>query len=172
MSAPGPIRSSATTKDNWSTPQYIFDFWNRRYHFSLDAAADASNAKCYAFLDEEYDSLTNSWGVAQKVWINPPFGNLLQWVNACIREWHENDNTILALLPNNTDTKWFRAAFNTAARVTFLEGRISFIDPVTNKAISGNPGGSVFVAWHPAPYRLASPEIEVISIPKPVKAQS
>jgi phage N-6-adenine-methyltransferase len=172
MSAPGPIRSSATTKDNWGTPQYIFDFWNERYNFQYDAAADETNHKCEEYMDETFDSLARNWPSPARFWLNPPFGNLLGWVERCAIENQERQATILSLFPNNTDTKWFSRAFATASRIIFLEGRISFIDPTTGKAISGNPGGSVFVAWHPTPYRLGKPEVEVISIPKPKEAKS
>jgi phage N-6-adenine-methyltransferase len=174
MSAPGPIRSAAGTKDNWATPQYIFDHWNERFHFDLDAAADASNAKCADYLDEEFNSLVNPWGENRRVWINPPFGNLLPWIRACIRESKERGNIIVALLPNNTDSLWYHEAFLTATEITFLKSRINFIDPATGKAGRGNTGGSIFVTWIPGFYDDGyprSPSVRLLHLPRPKEAK-
>lgn len=168
MSAPGPVRGT-TGKDEWGTPRYIFDYWNNIYDFDCDAAASADNSLCENMMDKDYDSLNNAWVQRWSYWLNPPYGGgaMLGWVERCIEENQERGATIVALLPNNTDTQWFKRAFATASRISFLEGRISFIDPETQKPMGGNVGGSVFVAWHPSPYR--SPlQVEHIRIPKPV----
>ena len=386
MSAPGPIRSAAGTKDNWATPQYIFDHWNKRYDFDLDAAADASNAKCEDYLDEEYNSLIRPWGTNRRVWLNPPFnggrvksekwyteaegdipclcqchkpspvlgatnsglklsnssaqnqpsatasphgaaiasgnlpegdrpngaatrpfetsysprsadtrprpraanesaesqpstitegerpisrfsgasdsgrtpsdggsgdaptaeptatsgrttsshstpssapalfhgtsshaarpvtlpkleqvdpsglpigpispnascptcsrcasrietgppGNLIGWIDACVRE-SQQGNIIVALLPNNTDSFWYHEAFRTANEITFLQGRINFIDPATGKAGKGNTGGSIFVTWLPPLFwddgYPRSPSVRSLHIPRPKEAK-
>ncbi len=57
MSAPGNVRRSATTKANWRTPPYIFNYWNNKLRFTLDAAADKENALCANFITEEEDAL-------------------------------------------------------------------------------------------------------------------
>jgi len=168
MSAPGPIRGT-TGKDEWGTPQYIFDYWNQTYDFQVDAAASANNSLCgNAHYNKEYNSLANHWRLASRFWLNPPYGggSMLAWVERCIEENQQRNATIVSLLPNNTDMQWFKRAFATASRISFLEGRISFIDPVTRKPMGGNVGGSVFVAWHPSPYRSVL-QVEHIRIPKP-----
>ena len=101
-----------------------------------------------------------------RYWLNPPYGNLLGWIQRCAVE-AEKGATIVALLPNNTDTKWFAEAMRSASRVSFLEGRISFIDPESDKPISGNPCGSIFITWLPPEYRVGPCVMEVIRIPKP-----
>jgi len=168
MSAPGNIKRAETTKSDWRTPQYIFNYWDERYHFTLDAAASAENALCPVYRDLKWDSLTNGWGVKdESAWLNSPFGNLLGWVERCDQEATENSNTTLACLPNNTDTKWFEFSFETASRISFLGGRVSYIDPATGLPISGNPGGTVFIAWYPPQFKPARVEVEFIRIPKP-----
>lgn len=55
----------------WSTPQDFFDRLDWKYHFTLDAAATAENAKCARFFTAEDDGLTKNWG-GQIVFCNPP----------------------------------------------------------------------------------------------------
>lgn len=52
----------SSRREDWATPQWIFDELDREFHFTLDAAADAQNAKCARFWDEETDALAQEWG--------------------------------------------------------------------------------------------------------------
>lgn len=36
----------SSAKNDWETPQDLFDELDREFHFTLDAAASPSNAKC------------------------------------------------------------------------------------------------------------------------------
>lgn len=47
--------------DEWSTPQSFFDALDAEFHFTLDAAADATNHKCERYYDKSMDGLLNSW---------------------------------------------------------------------------------------------------------------
>ena len=35
-----------SNKDDWETPQALFDQLNEEFHFTLDAASNDQNAKC------------------------------------------------------------------------------------------------------------------------------
>lgn len=50
----------------WSTPQDFFDRLDWKYHFTLDAAATAENAKCARFFTAEDNGLTKNWGGADR----------------------------------------------------------------------------------------------------------
>lgn len=52
-----------SNKDDWCTPQALFDELDREFHFDLDAAASHENAKCKHYFTKETDGLKNSWGV-------------------------------------------------------------------------------------------------------------
>lgn len=51
----------------WSTPQDFFDRLDWKYHFTLDAAATAENAKCARFFTAEDDGLSKNWGGADRI---------------------------------------------------------------------------------------------------------
>ena len=42
----------------WETPQELFDLLNREFHFTLDAAATAANAKCPRYYTKAEDGLS------------------------------------------------------------------------------------------------------------------
>ena len=52
-------------------PQMIFEKLDREFHFTLDAAADASNAKVPLFFSKGYSALNHDWS-NHTAWLNPP----------------------------------------------------------------------------------------------------
>jgi hypothetical protein len=52
----------SSRSDNWETPQDLFDKLNEEFHFTLDVAADANNAKCKDYLDKNKNGLNWKWG--------------------------------------------------------------------------------------------------------------
>lgn len=62
----------STGKNDWETPQELFDLLGRDYRFTLDACATRANAKCARFFSPEEDGLTQDWG-GETVWCNPPY---------------------------------------------------------------------------------------------------
>ena len=64
----------SSDRDNWETPQGVFDELDEEFGFELDVCADEGNAKCERYYTEEEDGLGKEWeGVC---WMNPPYGGL------------------------------------------------------------------------------------------------
>ncbi len=60
--------------DLWSTPQDLFDKYNKIYNFETDVCALPENTKCKKYFTPEMDGLKQEWtGVC---WCNPPYGRL------------------------------------------------------------------------------------------------
>lgn len=89
MSAIGPIRASTNTRADWRTPLTVFRKLDEEFWFALDAAADADNKLCEAYLSgpctgevECECGICQSWvskvaSVPQRsmgAWLNPPYG--------------------------------------------------------------------------------------------------
>lgn len=49
-------------RDNWETPQALFDELDSKYHFNLDPCADDTNHKCDLYFTEEDNGLAQNWG--------------------------------------------------------------------------------------------------------------
>ena len=129
-------------KDNWETPNDLFERYNSRYSFLLDAAADSTNRKVTSYFGPgglEEDALTADWGPwLQKgnIWLNPPYSRGLQkkFIEKAVNEkakldpHHHGLGHVVCLLPARTDTKLFHEIIKPyAADIEFLKGRIKFV---------------------------------------------
>ena len=55
----------STGKDDWGTPQELFDTLDKEFHFTLDACANEKNHKCEKYYTIEQNGLSKSWGGRQ-----------------------------------------------------------------------------------------------------------
>ena len=122
----------SSKKDDWGTPQDLFDRLDKLYGFTLDAAANHENAKCNSYYTQSgffqkqngaeggkwihanINGLTGQWNLGGKLtfgggwtWCNPPYGREVgKWV---AKAWHEmkTGNSSVLLLPARTDTRYF-----------------------------------------------------------------
>jgi site-specific DNA-methyltransferase (adenine-specific) len=140
-----PLFSSG--KDDWETPDWLFQEWHKKYHFILDAAANKVNHKVPRWFGpggEQENALTTKWPLMQgNIWLNPPYSKQLQ--KQFVRKaWAESENqwySVVCLLPARTDTKLFHEVIQPHAKVIhFLPGRIKFVG-----APSGAPFPSMIV---------------------------
>ena len=117
------IHFSSQTPE-WATPQDLFDKLNSDYHFTLDVAATAENAKCKKFFTAEDDGLQKDWS-SDVCWMNPPYGRgIIKWIAKAHDAWRSGA-TVVCLLPSRTDTRWFHK-YCVHGRVEFIAGRIKF----------------------------------------------
>ena len=58
-----------TERDEWETPQWLFNELNKQYNFQLDCCATAENKKCMVHTDNFLDLKT----INVVAWMNPPF---------------------------------------------------------------------------------------------------
>lgn len=112
----------STGKDDWGTPQDLFDELNEEFHFDLDVAASKVNAKCKHYYHQRDNGLISLW--YGNVWCNPPYSNIPEFVKRC----SEYDGLSVLLLPSRTDTKWFHDYIykNPRCEIRFIRGRLRF----------------------------------------------
>lgn len=150
-------------RDLWQTPQSLFDYYDRRFGFTIDLAASEENAMCSTFISEEQDALSRdvvdqviynfnnhdyeNRGTA--IWCNPPYSDIMPWVSLCVNLANDHRTPVVMLIPSDTSVKWFKAAFNNCSECHFISGRISFINAETQKPVSGNNKGSVVFVFDP-----------------------
>lgn len=126
-------------KQDWETPQELFDNLNNEFDFELDAFASDKNAKCKHFFTERDDSFQQDWTKYKSIFINPPYTSkvqdeVLKKINDTISSnWR---GVIVLLIPARTDTKrWHDYIFNKADDIRFIKGRLRF-------EVDGIPRGS------------------------------
>lgn len=113
----------SSEKDDWETPQELFDYYNFQYAFTLDVAVNDQNHKCEEYFTKEDDGLSKEW--YGRVWCNPPYGREIgKWVKKCA----EYKGLSVMLIPARTDTKWFHDYIlnNPRVEISFIRGRLHF----------------------------------------------
>lgn len=131
----------SSQKVEWETPQPIFDFMNKMYHFTLDVCALPENTKCAAYYTPTQDSLKQNWqGVC---WMNPPYGrDIAKWMKKAYETAKYNQGTVVALVHARTDTKWWHDYAMKATQIIFIKGRLRF-----GNAVASCPFPSCFVIF-------------------------
>ena len=119
-------------KDEWRTPDYIFDPLNKAFNFTLDAAATPQNAKVdkfYTFVNESDNGIANSWQ-GETVFCNSPYteGQYSSWIEKAAME-ATLDCTSVLVLPASWETKAFRPVWSRARYLIFPYKRIKFEHP-------------------------------------------
>lgn len=116
----------SSAKDDWETPQDLFDELDDEFHFTLDAASSDLNAKCEKHYTIEDDGLSQSWA-GNNVFLNPPYGRTMKdWMRKAYEESQRENTTVVALVPARTDTAWFHDYVYGKAELRFLRGRLKF----------------------------------------------
>lgn len=118
----------SSKKDDWETPQEVFDKLKEEFHFTLDPCADENNHKCKKYFTREQNGLLQDWK-SETVFCNPPYGRKIgSWVRKCYLHGKNGDGFAVMLIPARTDTKWFHEYIynNKNAEIRFLKGRLKF----------------------------------------------
>ena len=124
-------RGAYDIRDDRATDPAVFDILHRKFAFTIDVAASATNAKLERFFTREQDGLTQPWA-GERVWCNPPYSDLAPWVT---KAWLEDEaELIVMLLPaNRTEQQWWQQLVepyrdrNERFTCEFLPGRLRFI---------------------------------------------
>ena len=123
----------ASKKQEWATPQDMFDNLNKVYSFDFDLAADEHNHKCARYFTAADDALKKEWH--GNCWLNPPYGNtgetrLAKWVEKAHNEANTGNCQVTMLIPARTNTRWWHEHCMKAAEVLFVCGRPRFGDAI------------------------------------------
>ena len=123
----------STGKDDWETPQDLFDRLNRKYQFTLDPCATPQNTKCQKYFTIQDDGLLQNWK-GHTVFCNPPYSKRSKdnpgqeaWIQKAYEESRDPNTTVVMLLPARTDTKAFHKYILPYADIEFLPGRVKFV---------------------------------------------
>lgn len=116
-----------SNKDDWETPQDLFDKLNALYGFTLDACASPENAKCKKYYTKEQNSLVQDWN-HDRVWCNPPYG---REIAKFVMKATLSTSLVVMLLPARTDTRYFHEYIYGKQTIYFLKGRLKFSNSKT-----------------------------------------
>lgn len=134
MTEPLELGSTRRRKRNsgrveWNTPAVVLECVAKLGDIALDPCWNLnSRVKATAVVDEACDGLAHNWErIADGlVYVNPPYGAALkQWVPKILDEAKAGAE-IVVLVPNSTETVWFRKLFMGCQAAMCWEGRLTF----------------------------------------------
>lgn len=146
---------------NWETPEWFFRRCEAAWGpFGLDVSATKENYKCRKWLGECHEGtkwgggLTADWEHLcltaappnSAAWANPPYKNLISWVNKAIEE-SDKGLTVVMLLPWTRWAKWCEIIVKRAEMVR-IPGRIAFLGS-DKKPLASPPGQNVLAIIRP-----------------------
>ena len=122
----------STGKDEWGTPQELYDALNKEFNFTLDPCSSDTNYKHINHFTAKENGLLQNWG-GNCVFCNPPYSKprkgkagQIDWVKKCYEEHKNNGITVVMLLPARTDTVAFHDYILGKAEIRFIKGRLKF----------------------------------------------
>jgi site-specific DNA-methyltransferase (adenine-specific) len=142
----------STGKDDYGTPQWLFDRLNDIFNFDIDVCASDWNYKVKKYFSEKNNSFRKKW--RGNCFMNPPYSKaqskclpdcsktvcnrrgyhlvddkpgLFDWVDRAHRQSEQYKSAIACLLPARTDTKWFEIVFKHSFCICFIPGRLKFL---------------------------------------------
>lgn len=176
---------TSSKRDDHETPEWLFDYLDKIFHFDMDVCASQENAKCKRFLTKSNDFLGSDllmYCPLNCFWMNPPYGKpehpckpnckkkkcierghcISEYIPGKIdfvRHAHEQSKTVpgVMLLKNDPTTEWGKY-FWKAEYVLFLNKRIRFL--IDGKEQTGAPHSSVVCIFGRG---LSKKEIEYLS---------
>lgn len=137
-------------KNEWATPQWLFDDCNAIWQFNIDVCALPHNHKCDRYFTPEIDALTQTLTYGDRAWMNPPYSNPGKWC-----DWAEqqanNGALVVGLLSCDTSTQWFHRVMNqTRTEIHPIKGRVKFEPPKGYPKKPTSPTSAhCIVVWYP-----------------------
>lgn len=111
--------------DEWTTPQVLFDELNIEFNFTLDPCSTDDNHKTLNYYTIKDNGLLKDWS-GNRVFVNPPYSNIKEWVKKSFYEGHKDNTLVVLLIPSRTDTKYFHDYILNRAEIRFIKGRLKF----------------------------------------------
>lgn len=143
-------------RDEWSTPQGLFDVIDAEFDFNMDVCATAANAKCGRFNSLPWQNgLKSEWGWVN--WCNPPYSHIGPWLATGIEMQRAQGRLSVFLLPVDVSTRWWAEYVWLATELRFLVGKRVQFDAPAGVNRSSNTGSSVLAIYRPgSPSRLSN----------------
>ena len=98
--------------NDWSTPSFIYNKYMKNGYIDPNPL--------HSIIDP------NTYDNNNKLFINPPYSNIKDFVKMAIRLHKKHNKDIHLLVPSRTDTKWFHELLDYGIEIEFIKGRLKF----------------------------------------------
>ena len=138
-------------KDLAQTPEWFIYSLTRLLGisiFELDVCALDATSKgsyCFSLAERGENALELDWDLWN--WLNPPFSNILPFLQKAVEQSGKNFINTAAIMPNNPETAYVRYAKEWADTIIEMPFRLNFLRPDGSQFVSkktGKPSGPQF----------------------------
>ena len=113
--------------DDWRTPEKLYLALMKKGYLDPCPYKSPINGLLYDFYNA-------------KLFINPPFSNMKEWIDWGIRQYFYNHCEVIFLIPARTDTKYFHELISWSPDIYFIKGRLHY-----NESEKNAPFPSLFI---------------------------
>lgn len=120
-------------RDEWRTPQDLFDKLHKQYEFTLDCCANRLNSKCLQWSSSFVNEIT---GIIPHIyWMNPPFSKSYEMFKHFFEVMDKGNNRGVAIFRcDNMETKvWQELIIPNASWILIPNKRICY-EGLSNKS--------------------------------------
>lgn len=104
--------------DDWKTPTALYEIMMEKGYLDPCPYQSKENG-----LEKDF--------IAKKLFINPPFSTMKDWVKYGIKQYYVNHCEVIYLIPARTDTKYFHELLYYHPEIIFIKGRLHYNDSKT-----------------------------------------
>lgn len=109
------------------TPDWLFNFLDKEFNFTLDPCAFKEIAKCDKYYNPEDDGLSQDWS-DEIVWMNPPYGRgkTYKWLKKAYKESKKGATVVCLVICAPSRNYWHELIFPNADQIRLFKGRLKF----------------------------------------------
>lgn len=120
-------------REDWETPDWLFNHLHKIFDFFIDLAANKDNAKLVRFITEEIDFFrvlktyreSKDEYFKRWKWCNPPYKSHSKGAKDWVESLLSLDG-IVVLLPASVGAKWFSSVWGKSSAILFLNKRLKY----------------------------------------------
>lgn len=114
-----------SNKQDWETPDHLFEALNKEFNFTLDVCAHSGNKKVDRYFSPEDNSLIQDWS-NDVCFMNPPYNrDVYTWMQKAYNECRKGAK-VVCLIAARTDTKYWHEFCMQASEIRLIKGRLKF----------------------------------------------
>lgn len=151
----------SSARSDWRTPPELWRQLHAEFRFTLDVCATRTSAIVDRYFGPDHsDPMLRdavrllTWGNGEVCFMNPPYSreegiDIAPFIDAAESAALLDGNTVVALVPARTDTRWWHNhIMSTADEVRLIPHRVRFLRPDGSPASTASFPSAV-VIWRP-----------------------
>lgn len=126
------VSTGKGSSQEYGTPDYIFNYFHDQYQYDVDGAASIKNHKLpvYYSINKSFLDAHPKYLIGKRIWINPPYNNVLPFVEKALGLMAEGAELISFFVNNDPTTKWYKLMWNDSGCLKYFDEighRVKFI---------------------------------------------